>query len=87
MSLIDVVNQQAEASRLATLEGRLSGSSSNADFDGSVAANWVQLDSSGLGVVEYKGKKYKCIRTGSTSLPAGTLVQLTYSNGVYFADW
>ena len=87
MSLIEVVNQQAEANRLATLENRLSGSSSNADFDGSVAANWVKLDETGLGVVEYKGKKYKCVRTGSTSLPAGKLVQLTYSNGVYFADW
>ena len=87
MALIDEINERAAVERLATIEGRLSGTNPNADFDGSVAGFWVEIDSTGLAVVEYKGKKYKAIRQGSTSLPAGSLVKLTYSNGVYFADW
>ena len=87
MNLIDVANERAAVERVATIEARLAGTRVNADFEGSVAASWVKIDSNGLGVVEYKGKKYKCIRHGGTSLPAGSLVQLTYSNGVYFADW
>lgn len=86
-TLIDEVNRQATANRLATIEDRLAGNRSNADFEGSVAASWVEIDASGLGVVEYKGKKYKSIRLGSTSIPRGTLVQLSYSEGVYFSDW
>ena len=86
-SLINEINQQAMANRLATIEDRLAGNRSNADFEGSVAASWVEIDSSGLGVVEYKGKKYKSIRIGDTSISRGTLVQLTYSGGIYFSDW
>lgn len=87
MSFLSDLLAIADAERLATLERRLKGDNDSVDFKGSVAATWVKLAESGLGVVEYKGKKYSCIRQGSTSLFPGAIVKLTYANGVYFASW
>ncbi len=87
MRLMDEINDLSRAERMASIESRLAGERANVDFSGSVAAYWVEVDSSGLGVCEYNGKKYKAIRQGGTSIFAGSLVTLTYANGVYFADW
>ena len=84
-SLIQEALQISQSERIVELERREN--SDIGDFEGSVSAQWVRLDENGLGVCEYKGKKYRTIRLGDTSLRAGTSVQLTYADGIYYSDW
>ena len=57
------------------------------DFTGIVNATWVKLDSGGAGVVSYNDKEYRTQRIGTTSIPAGTSVALSYANGIYYSSW
>jgi hypothetical protein len=75
------------ANRLDRIEADLSGQNAGGDFSGSVTASWVEVDSTGAGVVEYNGKTYKTKRLGFTSIPAGTTVELSYARGIYYSTW
>lgn len=57
------------------------------DFEGLVTGVWVKLASSGLGIVNYKDKKYKTVPLGAESISAGTKVQMNYSKGIYYSKW
>jgi hypothetical protein len=87
MSLIDQVSQQHSANRVADLERLSRNENVQGDFQGSVTGYWVQLDSSGAGVVRYNNKNYVTKPIGFTSLPAGHQVELSHANGVYYSKW
>lgn len=75
-----------DAERVAELEKREEPFSTG-DFVGSVNATWIRLDESGAGVVTYSDKEYYTKRIGFTSIPAGTDVELSFANGVYYSKW
>jgi membrane-bound ClpP family serine protease len=75
------------AERLVEVERREAGIQVRGDFEGSVTGYWVKLDTSGAGVVEYNGKKYKVKSVGFTSVTKGTEVELSYAQGVYYAKF
>lgn len=75
------------AARVVELERREEGSRPRGDFDGSVTGYWLGLDNSGVGLVQFKGKKYKSRPIGFTSVPKGTEVELTHANGVYYSKF
>ena len=77
----------SESNRLLDLEQRESGQSITGDFEGSVGGAWVALDESGAGIVSYNNKQYVTKRIGFTSIPAGTAVELSFGNGMYFSKW
>ena len=85
MNLNDLL-QLSTAERIAELERR-DQPATTGDFVGSVNASWVRLDESGAGVVSYNDKEYYTKRIGFTSIPAGTDVELSYANGVYYSKW
>lgn len=76
----------SNAERLAELERRDRPAQAG-DFVGSVNATWVRLDESGAGVVSYNDKEYYTKRIGFTSIPAGTDVELSFANGIYYSKW
>lgn len=84
--LQDTLNT-ATTARIIELERRAQGSSPLGDFDGSVTGYWVELDQNGVGIVEYKGKRYKTRSIGFISLPRSSEVELTYANGVYYSKF
>lgn len=57
------------------------------DFEGNVTGYWVKLDQNGAGVVSYNQKNYVTKPIGFTSLPAGTEVELSHANGVYYSKF
>lgn len=87
MALLDDLVQENLISRVEELERRVSKPVIEGDFDGSVTGKWVKLDQSGAGVVEYNGKQYTTKPIGFTSVPAGTAVEMTFANGVYYSKW
>lgn len=87
---MDALAAAIEASvveRIVESERRADGAEIKGDFDGSVNASWVRLDESGAGIVLYKGKEYKVKIIGSAAIPKGTLVELSYAKGIYFATY
>lgn len=89
---IDSINMEMAARlRLFELERRMlsreSGNSYRPDFEGIVTGTFLGIDQSGAAFVLYKGKKYKTIRKGTTSLRKGELVQMFFSGNSYYADW
>lgn len=85
--LADLLVKISRAQRLVAQEAELTGAIYSADFEGTVTGTWAGIDSSGGGLVLYKGKTYKTIRLGLTSLFQGSKVQLSYVNGIYFSNW
>lgn len=85
MNLNDLL-QLSNAERLAELDRR-SQPAVSGDFVGSVNGTWVRLDETGAGVVLYNDKEYFTKRIGFTSIPAGTDVELSFANGVYYSKW
>lgn len=87
MALLQDLIEIATAGRLVDLERLASDEIIEGDFKGSVTGKWVKLDSTGAGVVEYNSKLYSTKSIGFTSIPAGTAVEMTYANGVYYSKW
>ena len=85
--LVEKLTAIARAQRMVAQEAELTGTVYSADFEGTVTGTWAGIDSSGGGNVIYKGKTYKTIRLGLTSLFQGSKVQLSYVNGTYFSNW
>lgn len=87
MSLLDDLKQYSDVFRVADLERLASSELIEGDFSGSVTGKWVKLDQTGAGIVEYNSKQYTTKPIGFTSVPAGTAVEMTYANGVYYSKW
>ena len=87
MTLLDELIQTSNAERLLQLERAEKGNVIEGDFEGSVTGYWVKLDSNGGGIVSYNKKIYITKPIGFTSLPAGTEVELSHANGVYYSKF
>lgn len=87
MTLLDELLQTSQAERLADLERLARDQVVTGDFDGSVTGKWVKLDDTGAGIVEYNSKQYTTKPIGFTSVPAGTAVEMTFANGIYYSKW
>ncbi len=82
-TLINVSN----ANRVVDLEFRASDVTIQGDFVGSVTGKWVRLGNRGEGVVSYNNKQYPTKPIGFVSIPAGTEVELSYANGIYYSKF
>lgn len=87
MALLDDLKQLSDVYRIADLERLASSELIEGDFSGSVTGKWVKLDQTGAGIVEYNSKQYTTKPIGFTSVSAGTAVEMTYANGVYYSKW
>jgi len=87
MNIVNSVKSQQAADRVYELERRADGFRIEGDFDGNVQGKWKELAQSGAGVVTYRGKDYTVMPIGFVSLPAGTSVELSYADGVYYAKF
>lgn len=89
--LIETNRQESEVVRLLELERRQSimnlGTTYVPDVDGIVQASYGGMDSNGNHRVNYKGKSYKALALGETSIPKGTFVQLWFSGNSYHITW
>lgn len=84
---LDLLLALSNSNRLEDIERRETSSTVLGDFEGSVGGSWVRLDESGAGIVKYNDKEYVTKRLGFTSIPAGTAVELSYGNGIYYSKW
>ena len=87
MDLLRQVKETSVANRLVELEFRASDVTIKGDFEGSVTGYWVRLGNRGEGVVSYNSKEYITQPIGFVSAPAGTEVELSYANGVYYSKF
>jgi hypothetical protein len=87
MSALDMAMQEYRTRRMIEMERRSEGAEVRGDFVGSVKAAWVRLDQGGAGIALYKGREYKTRTVGFSSLPKGSVVELSYAKGVYFASF
>ena len=86
MSLENLL-QLSNLNRLEDLE-RVPGTTGvSGDFEGSVGGTWVRLAENGAGIVAYNNKEYTTKRLGFTSISAGTSVELSFGNGIYYSKW
>jgi hypothetical protein len=86
MALSDLITL-SNLNRLEDLERREKSNAVTGDFEGSVGGSWVRLDEDGAGIVSYNDKEYVTKRLGFTSIPAGTAVELSFGNGIYYSKW
>ena len=84
---IETLKAISVANRLAFLEDKAKDIVIKGDFEGSVTGYWSRLGDSGEGVVSYNKKEYIAKPIGFVSLPAGTEVELSYANGIYYAKF
>jgi len=84
---INVLQEVNLGIRIATLEDRANGVVVKGDFEGSVTGYWKKLGSRGEGIVSYQDKEYVSKPIGFVSLPAGTEVELSYANGIYYSKF
>lgn len=87
MEILRRVKEISLANRLVDLEFRASDVTIKGDFEGSVTGYWVRLGLRGEGVVRYNSKEYVTQPIGFVSAPAGTEVELSYANGVYYSKF
>ena len=87
MSALMAALQEHKVRRMLEVERRSEGAETRGDFTGSVKAAWVRLDEKGAGIALYKGREYKTRSIGFSSLPKGSVVELSYAKGVYFASF
>ena len=81
--LIDI----SRANRLLELERAQSDVLIEGDFEGSVTGYWRRLDRDGSGIVVYRDKEYRTQILGTTSITAGTAVELSHANGIYYSKF
>ncbi len=87
MSLKQILIQKSNVERLLKLERLEKGVIIEGDFEGSVTGHWVRLDKNGAGIVNYRNKQYTTKPIGFTSLPAGSEVELSHANGIYYSKF
>ena len=87
MDLLNSLLELSVTERVLHMEKRDKGHILVGDFEGSVTGYWVRLDPSGAGVVSYNKKEYITKPIGFVSLPAGTEVELSHANGVYYSKF
>lgn len=87
ISLMDSLREESLARRIVDLERLASNQVIEGDFEGSVTGKWLRLDQSGAGIVQYNSKNYTTKPIGFTSVAAGTAVEMTYANGIYYSKW
>ena len=87
MNLINMLTEISDAERVVDVERREKGYIIEGDFEGSVTGYWVRLDESGAGIVTYNNKEYTTETVGFVSVPAGTVVELSFADGVYFSKY
>jgi hypothetical protein len=87
MALLAMLIEKSQADRLVELEYRASEVTIRGDFTGNVTGFWVKLGDNGEGIVSYNNKHYVTKPIGFTSIPAGTEVELSYANGVYYSKF
>ena len=87
MNLKDVLVQKSNVERMLKLQRLAKGIVIEGDFEGSVTGYWVKLDKNGAGIVSYKNKEYATKPIGFTSLPAGSEVELSHANGIYYSKF
>lgn len=87
MSLKRTLIEISFAERMLKVEKLLKGITIEGDFEGSVTGYWVKLDKNGAGIVSYKNKEYVTKPIGFTSLPAGSEVELSHANGIYYSKF
>jgi hypothetical protein len=85
--ILDTLLQVSTANRIVDLEFRASDTTIQGDFVGSVTGKWVRLGSRGEGIVSYNNKQYPTKPIGFVSIPAGTEVELSYANGIYYSKF
>ena len=85
--MLNELIEKSNLNRFADLERLESAGQLSGDFTGSVAGTWSRLDESGAAVVKHNDKEYYARRIGFTSIPAGQAVELSFGNGVYYANW
>ena len=88
MTLLNDLLQVSNTNRVLDVE-RLeeTGGQVQVDFEGSVTGVWVKFDESAAGIVSYRQKHYVTKPIGFTSLRAGTEVELSHANGVYYSKF
>ena len=87
MSLLDSLLQSSKVSRIVQKERLEKGVVIEGDFEGSVTGYWVRLEENGGGVVSYNKKEYITKPIGFTSLPAGSEVEMSHANGIYYSKF
>lgn len=87
MSLLSDLIETSNAMRLVQQEYLAKGVTLQGDFEGSVTGYWVRLEKSGAGIVSYNKKEYATKPIGFTSLPAGSEVELSHANGIYYSKF
>ena len=87
MSLINRLIEVSRVERMIQLERIEKGVLIEGDFEGSVTGSWVRLDENGAGIVSYNRKEYVTKPIGFTSLPAGSEVELSHANGIYYSKF
>lgn len=87
MDLLSNIMQFSRSNRVLNLENQRQGSYISGDFEGSVTATWVKVGNSGEGIVSYRNKQYVTVSIGFVSLPRGTRVKLSHSNGIYYSSF
>jgi len=85
--LIDDLADLNTANRIIDLERLAEYRGVRGDFEGSVTGVWIRLDADGTGIVKYKSKEYKTRVIGVSSIPYGTLVELSHANGTYYSSF
>jgi hypothetical protein len=87
MAMQDQLKAISTSNRLVDLEFRASDITVKGDFVGSVTGSWIRLGDSGEGVVRYNNKDYNTKPIGFISIPAGTEVELSFANGIYYSKF
>lgn len=86
-ALLNAMVAQSQAMRVLKMEFLEKGVVIQGDFEGSVTGYWVRLDPTGSGIVSYNKKEYTTKPIGFTSLPAGSEVELSHANGIYYSKF
>lgn len=87
MDLLSDSLQISRNNRVLNLESDRQGSYISGDFEGSVTATWVKVGTFGEGIVSYRDKQYVTKSIGFVSLPRGTRIKLSHSNGIYYSSF
>ena len=85
--ILNTLTQISDTNRLLDLEFRASDITIKGDFVGSVTGKWVKLGERGEGVVSYNNKRYVTKPIGFVSIPAGTEVEMSFANGIYYSKF
>lgn len=78
---------RSSSNRMVMLEDLTYGTEIKGDFEGSVTATWIKLREDGAGMCRYRGKIYATKPLGYVSIQAGTRVEMSYADGIYYSRY